>query len=957
MGDELVLDNVVQITRASLTVQQALAKLANATTVGEVTQIANGLSAAATKSAGAVLYSGAIGAASANSVAIKVAASEGLNIINDTARAQFLSNKAVEQKLTEIYASEYKNSSVLVIKNLVKQKLYGGSLNSLWGQASAEFASTISGKIIVIATKINPIRVFGSVEIPALLNNISITAINNVNISSIARTTSGLVSFVESSFTAALAKGGAFASGSTGITSQLLAKQTLADLGLSTKGAKTAAQLTAEGLVDESPKVLETTAAGYAETFLAAGGSKALGLLARIAGSVFGGVVIDFFVNMKQVDAGGDYSLAQSDIESLALDTPDADENQLATTDSDGTSVVNVPLDSAKGKLNDQYVLAENPTTQTATLADVTNNDSELLLSSDLNGKPVLDEKVIDTLPNNAYDDQISITTDANGIIDVDVKVEKNDTITVDADQTLTGVSQDFTFASSSGTLQIDNPSSLPGTIFAFVPGDVIDLINIGTATRATLVANNVLSVNEADGKVVTLKLSPTENYKGDVFAVASDGNGGTDIGIEFFAITPSDPTVDEDGGSETFTITRSGDISQATTVYVSTTDGTTVSGESTNDGDFNSLSDQPVTFAAGSDSATVDVTINDPGITGGASKNFGLEVSDGTSSSAPVLAHDGFSIIDNDATNYDLTYTYTGTSFTESADDDKVDYTPGNVTASVTFEDVPLNYTGLYHNTLYSAVSAYGDTYSAGPNEGLTYSDFIVNNGEITQWVFGSTGSPHTTDLLSVWSQNISASLMAEWGIAGINPGAIDEAFYNPPNVPVDQEDQEEGLNQSAPGAWALTSEVPYTPAVPDTLVGSTSNVIKLIRGATAYLTAGARKRVEGSKGSVDLANAQASVTGNNDSIHLFGNNTVKQNGASDTFVFQRAIGEDIITGFASTDSMQFSAFDFANWSALLGHISQSGRNTVIALDAPDTVTLTNVTAASLVASQFHFV
>ena len=53
----------------------------------------------------------------------------------------------------------------------------------------------------------------------------------------------------------------------------------------------------------------------------------------------------------------------------------------------------------------------------------------------------------------------------------------------------------------------------------------------------------------------------------------------------------------------------------------------------------------------------------------------------------------------------------------------------------------------------------------------------------------------------------------------------------------------------------------------------------------------------------------------------------------------------------------MQFSASDFANFSALQSHTSQSGANTMIALDASDTVTLTNVTATNLAASQFHFV
>jgi len=64
-----------------------------------------------------------------------------------------------------------------------------------------------------------------------------------------------------------------------------------------------------------------------------------------------------------------------------------------------------------------------------------------------------------------------------------------------------------------------------------------------------------------------------------------------------------------------------------------------------------------------------------------------------------------------------------------------------------------------------------------------------------------------------------------------------------------------------------------------------------------------------------------------------------------------------ETINGFASTDTMQFSASDFANFAALKPHISQSGANTLISLDASDTVTLTGVTATTLTSSQFHFV
>ena len=71
---------------------------------------------------------------------------------------------------------------------------------------------------------------------------------------------------------------------------------------------------------------------------------------------------------------------------------------------------------------------------------------------------------------------------------------------------------------------------------------------------------------------------------------------------------------------------------------------------------------------------------------------------------------------------------------------------------------------------------------------------------------------------------------------------------------------------------------------------------------------------------------------------------------------MFQPAFGQDVINGFSSSNSMTFSSSDFANWSALLSDMTQSGSNTVITLDASDKITLTGVTESSLKSSQFHF-
>ncbi len=97
--------------------------------------------------------------------------------------------------------------------------------------------------------------------------------------------------------------------------------------------------------------------------------------------------------------------------------------------------------------------------------------------------------------------------------------------------------------------------------------------------------------------------------------------------------------------------------------------------------------------------------------------------------------------------------------------------------------------------------------------------------------------------------------------------------------------------------------------------------------------------------------------MTGSSDTLYVHGTSTATLGGISDALHFQHGIGgQDVVNGFGSTDSMWFSHLDFASWSVLQGDMTQSGANTVITLNASDTVTLTNVTASSLTSSQFHF-
>jgi hypothetical protein len=130
----------------------------------------------------------------------------------------------------------------------------------------------------------------------------------------------------------------------------------------------------------------------------------------------------------------------------------------------------------------------------------------------------------------------------------------------------------------------------------------------------------------------------------------------------------------------------------------------------------------------------------------------------------------------------------------------------------------------------------------------------------------------------------------------------------------------------------------------------GSTGNV------ASLYATNGNGDTVNGSNGTISLNSAQATATGNNNTVFFGGANAFTAGGASDLLVFQAAIGLNTINDFVSTDTIQFSASDFANWNALLPHIAQSGANTVITLDPSDKVTLTGVTATNLTSSEFKF-
>ncbi len=88
--------------------------------------------------------------------------------------------------------------------------------------------------------------------------------------------------------------------------------------------------------------------------------------------------------------------------------------------------------------------------------------------------------------------------------------------------------------------------------------------------------------------------------------------------------------------------------------------------------------------------------------------------------------------------------------------------------------------------------------------------------------------------------------------------------------------------------------------------------------------------------------------------------NATLTGQGANDNFVFNfAAVGNTTITNFdADSDLLQFKAGMFANAQAILAAAHDDGHgNTVIALDAHDSITLAGVTKAQLHQSDLHLV
>jgi hypothetical protein len=141
------------------------------------------------QSEGGILYTGKVGNVDANVIAKELAHKTGLPIIDDTPRAIFLSDEDVKKAITKSAERIFKEQKMPLaqIEKARGDFLYGDGKavstsplsvkNSLWGEASAEFAGSVHGHVTVVASAANAERVLAQVELPTTLQANRVTTL------------------------------------------------------------------------------------------------------------------------------------------------------------------------------------------------------------------------------------------------------------------------------------------------------------------------------------------------------------------------------------------------------------------------------------------------------------------------------------------------------------------------------------------------------------------------------------------------------------------------------------------------------------------------------------------------------------------------------------------------------------------------------------------------------------
>jgi autotransporter passenger strand-loop-strand repeat protein len=144
------------------------------------------------------------------------------------------------------------------------------------------------------------------------------------------------------------------------------------------------------------------------------------------------------------------------------------------------------------------------------------------------------------------------------------------------------------------------------------------------------------------------------------------------------------------------------------------------------------------------------------------------------------------------------------------------------------------------------------------------------------------------------------------------------------------------------------------------DQIIGGSNDTI-YAGGGNNNINVGANSTIFAGNGNDIIKagdNSKITVGNGNDSIFAGANSLIKLGNGTDTVAFEGAsIGSETINGFNPTsDTLRFNTSLLANYMVALGDMKQVGLNTVIQIDANNSVTLDNVTATSLSLNSFQF-
>lgn len=252
-------------------------RIRQATTLEEIQAIARQYPAKAVGEGG-ILYSRPVGDVSSETIALELAGKTGQPIINNTARAQFLGNpdvsKAIRETAERVFAGQ--GQSLAQAQASASNFLFGDPKSvaksatslegSLWGEASHEFAGSLRGDIKLIASNANVERVFGKVELPAVLDNPNVRTLAGQPVAELKTLyaqggADAVLPKVQAQFIEAAPKG-VFVAETTGttVTKVALSKEAAATLGVDAAKFSTVSELSAAGLA-RAPTGLTAAAA------------------------------------------------------------------------------------------------------------------------------------------------------------------------------------------------------------------------------------------------------------------------------------------------------------------------------------------------------------------------------------------------------------------------------------------------------------------------------------------------------------------------------------------------------------------------------------------------------------------------------------------------------------------------------------------------------------------------